>query len=41
VSRLVVVVSLQLRGTTENTEYTEAYHNGGGIRFRVFGVFRG
>lgn len=40
-SLLVVVVSLQLRGTTEHTEYTEARHNGGGIRFRVFGVFRG
>jgi hypothetical protein len=27
--------------TTEHTEYTEALHNGGGIRFRMFGVFRG
>ena len=27
--------------TTEHTEYTEARHNGGRIRFRVFGVFCG
>jgi hypothetical protein len=29
------------QGTTEHTETTEAWHHGGRIRFRVFGVFCG